>query len=161
MTFYLFNPYFLGFSTFTQKHQCKECGIYYTIDPKRHEYPEETRELAIKMYYGGISGRGVGKILGINKSNMMNWIKRQLRPQAEREVTSLPRPERSCPLSRAGVGTPGRHVARLGVVFGQRSQLWWDVPVMESFLLLRDIYRTPKEMFQGNLERLTDPFGPM
>ena len=49
-----------------------------------------------------------------------------------------------------------RHVARLGVVFGQRSQLWWDVPVMESFLLLRDIYRTPKEMFQGNLERLTD-----
>lgn len=43
---------------------------------KRHAYPEETRELAIKMYYGGISGRGVGKILGINKSNVMNWIKK-------------------------------------------------------------------------------------
>ena len=53
----------------SQRCKCKECGIYYTIDPKRHEYPEETRELAIKMYYGGISGRGVGKILGINKSN--------------------------------------------------------------------------------------------
>ena len=49
-----------------------------------------------------------------------------------------------------------RHVARLGVVFGQRSQLWWDVPVMESFLLLRDIYRTPEETFRENRDRLTD-----
>lgn len=60
----------------SQRCRCKECGIYYTIAPKRHAYPEETRELAIKMYYGGISGRGVGKILGINKSNVMNWIKK-------------------------------------------------------------------------------------
>ena len=48
------------------------------------------------------------------------------------------------------------HVARLGVVFGQRSQLWWDVPVMESFLLLRDIYRTPEGTFRENRDRLTD-----
>ncbi|NLI76812.1 MAG: ABC transporter ATP-binding protein [Candidatus Riflebacteria bacterium] len=33
------------------------------------------------------------------------------------------------------------HVARLGVVFGQRTQLWWDLPVTESFDLLADIYR--------------------
>ena len=33
------------------------------------------------------------------------------------------------------------HVAEIGVVFGQRSQLWWDLPVFESFDLLRDIYR--------------------
>ena len=32
-------------------------------------------------------------------------------------------------------------VARLGVVFGQRSQLWWDLPVAESFDLLRDLYQ--------------------
>ncbi len=49
-----------------------------------------------------------------------------------------------------------KHVARLGVVFGQRSQLWWDVPVMESFLLLKDIYRVPEGTFQGNLDRLTE-----
>ena len=60
----------------SQGCKCKECGKYYTIDPKRHEYPEETRELAIKMYYGGVSGRGVGKILKMNKSNVMNWIKK-------------------------------------------------------------------------------------
>ncbi|MBM3459243.1 MAG: ABC transporter ATP-binding protein, partial [Armatimonadetes bacterium] len=35
------------------------------------------------------------------------------------------------------------HVARIGVVFGQRSQLWWDLPVQESFDLLREVYRIP------------------
>ena len=34
-----------------------------------------------------------------------------------------------------------RHVARIGVVFGQRSQLWWDLPVIDGFDLLADIYR--------------------
>jgi ABC-2 type transport system ATP-binding protein len=33
------------------------------------------------------------------------------------------------------------HVKEIGVVFGQRTQLWWDLPVTESFELLRDIYR--------------------
>ena len=36
------------------------------------------------------------------------------------------------------------HVQTIGVVFGQRSQLWWDLPVVESFELLRDIYRVPQ-----------------
>ena len=35
------------------------------------------------------------------------------------------------------------HVAHIGVVFGQRTQLWWDLPVIESFDLLREIYRVP------------------
>ncbi len=61
----------------TRRCKCKECGIYYTVDPKRHAYPEETRELEIKMYYGGVSGCGVGKILGMNKSNVTNWIKKE------------------------------------------------------------------------------------
>ncbi len=37
------------------------------------------------------------------------------------------------------------HVAKIGVVFGQRSQLWWDLPVSESFALLREIYAVPSE----------------
>ncbi len=49
-----------------------------------------------------------------------------------------------------------RHVARLGVVFGQRSQLWWDVPVIDSFELLRDIYRVPEARYRENLDRLTE-----
>ena len=60
----------------TQRCQCKDCGIYYTLEPKSREYSEETRQLAIKMYYSGVSGRGVGNVLGMNKSNVSNWIKK-------------------------------------------------------------------------------------
>ena len=48
-----------------------------------------------------------------------------------------------------------RHVANIGVVFGQRSQLWWDVPVGDSFELLRDIYRVDQQVYKRNLEELT------
>ncbi len=55
---------------------CKGCGTRYTLDPKKHGYSDETKELALKMYYSGVSGRGVGKILGMNKANVYNWIKK-------------------------------------------------------------------------------------
>lgn len=60
----------------TQRCLCKECGIAYTVGSKQRAYPEETKQLAIKMFYSGVSGRGVGKVLGMNKSNMYNWIKK-------------------------------------------------------------------------------------
>lgn len=40
------------------------------------------------------------------------------------------------------------HVKDIGVVFGQRSQLWWDVPVIDSFRLLKDIYAISEQTFQ-------------
>lgn len=48
------------------------------------------------------------------------------------------------------------HVQTLGVVFGQRSQLWWDVPVEDSFELLRDIYRIPAGDYRQRKHRLTE-----
>lgn len=48
------------------------------------------------------------------------------------------------------------HVKEIGVVFGQRSQLWWDVPVMDSFYLLKDIYSVPKQQFQESLTELIE-----
>jgi ABC-2 type transport system ATP-binding protein len=47
------------------------------------------------------------------------------------------------------------HVARIGVVFGQRTQLWWDLPVIESFELLRDIYRVGRDDYRRTLDELT------
>lgn len=49
-----------------------------------------------------------------------------------------------------------KHVARIGVVFGQRTQLWWDVAPEESYKLLSDIYRIPKDLFDKRLRELTD-----
>ncbi|MBR4442394.1 MAG: ATP-binding cassette domain-containing protein [Clostridia bacterium] len=46
------------------------------------------------------------------------------------------------------------HVAQIGVVFGQRSQLWWDTPVNDSFELLRDIYRVPQAEYKRRLDDL-------
>ncbi len=48
-----------------------------------------------------------------------------------------------------------RHVSRIGVVFGQRSQLWWDVPVIDSFELLRDIYKVEPQVYKSNLDELS------
>lgn len=48
------------------------------------------------------------------------------------------------------------YVGNIGVVFGQKSQLQWDLPVIDSFELLRAIYRIPQDTYQKNLERFTD-----
>jgi ABC-2 type transport system ATP-binding protein len=42
---------------------------------------------------------------------------------------------------------------RIGVVFGQRSQLWWDLPLRDSFDLLRHVYRVPAPRHAENLDR--------
>src|SRR6185369_7663611 len=47
-----------------------------------------------------------------------------------------------------------RHVARIGVVFGQRSQLWWDLPVLDGFDLLADIYRVEPARYRRRRDEL-------
>lgn len=47
------------------------------------------------------------------------------------------------------------YVRQIGVVFGQRSQLWWDVPVMDSFELLQAIYSIPASKYRSRLDELT------
>lgn len=49
-----------------------------------------------------------------------------------------------------------RHVREIGVVFGQRSQLWWDVPVIDSFELLKDIYSIPEKTYRQSVDELTE-----
>lgn len=55
------------------------------------------------------------------------------------------------------------HVRQIGVVFGQRTQLWWDLPVIESFDLLRDIYGVPRADHERAKEELIDllDLGPL
>ena len=48
------------------------------------------------------------------------------------------------------------HVRRIGVVFGQRSQLWWDIPVIDSFELLKEIYSVSTPQYKQKLEELTE-----
>ena len=48
------------------------------------------------------------------------------------------------------------HVRGIGVVFGQRTQLWWDVPIADSFDLLKDIYRVDGAAYKRRLQELVD-----
>ncbi len=50
-----------------------------------------------------------------------------------------------------------KEIARkLGVVFGQKTQLWWDLPVGESYDLLRTIYKIPQQRFRQRLDYFVD-----
>ena len=48
------------------------------------------------------------------------------------------------------------YVGKIGVVFGQKSQLQWDLPVMDSFELLKAIYSVPDNVYKKNLDRYTE-----
>ena len=47
-----------------------------------------------------------------------------------------------------------KYVKKIGVVFGQKSQLWWDIPAEDTFDLLRDIYEIPEEEYQATKKDL-------
>lgn len=50
------------------------------------------------------------------------------------------------------------HVRHIGVVFGQRTQLWWDLPVIDSFALLREIYDMPRRDYDETLADVVERF---
>jgi ABC-2 type transport system ATP-binding protein len=52
-----------------------------------------------------------------------------------------------------------QYVKTIGVVFGQRTQLWWDIAVIESFKLLRRIYDVPQRDFDARMERFNEVLG--
>jgi len=62
-------------------------------------------------------------------------------------------------ISVAGLDPSRRRIQlarRIGVVFGQRVQLWWDLPLRDSFELLRHIYRVPLDRWRANLDRFRE-----
>jgi ABC-2 type transport system ATP-binding protein len=56
-----------------------------------------------------------------------------------------------------------RLARRIGVVFGQRTTLWWDLPLRDSFTLIQRLYRIPMARYRENLARYVDALdlGPM
>ena len=52
-----------------------------------------------------------------------------------------------------------RNASQIGVVFGQRSQLWWDLPVMESFELHRHMYDIPPDRYRATRDLCTELLG--
>lgn len=48
------------------------------------------------------------------------------------------------------------NASRIGVVFGQKTQLWWDLPVIDTYELLRHIYKVPAETYKKNMKLFQD-----
>ncbi|MDR0935704.1 MAG: hypothetical protein LBM98_03365 [Oscillospiraceae bacterium] len=61
-----------GFTTRYTALQMPALRKKYTLEPKRHAYSDEIREQALKTYFSGVSGRGVGNIFGMSKANVYN-----------------------------------------------------------------------------------------
>jgi transposase-like protein len=59
----------------TARYRCNECGKTYTPEPATNTYTEEEKSAAIKTYYEGVSGRGVGRLHDMSKANVFRWIK--------------------------------------------------------------------------------------
>ena len=109
---------------------------------RRYRYVEALRGVSFSLERGELLGF-IGPN-GAGKSTTIKILSGILRPDAGRvEVDGLvPFDDRR------------RHVARIGVVFGQRTQLWWDLPVIDGFGLLRDIYRVDEQRYRRVLDEL-------
>ena len=109
---------------------------------RRYRQVEALRGVSFSLERGELLGF-IGPN-GAGKSTTIKILSGILRPDAGRvEVDGLvPFDDRR------------RHVARIGVVFGQRTQLWWDLPVIDGFALLRDIYRVDPTRYRRTLDEL-------
>jgi ABC-2 type transport system ATP-binding protein len=90
---------------------------------------------------------------GAGKSTTIKMLTGILVPSAGRVRVDGLEPSRQRPIL----------AGRIGVVFGQRSQLWWDLPLRDSFDLLRHVYRMPADRHAQNLARFADglELGPL
>ncbi|MDR1409153.1 MAG: hypothetical protein LBJ12_02545 [Oscillospiraceae bacterium] len=55
---------------------CAICKKYRTVDPKTREIPDELKQQATKAYFEGLSDRAAGRLYGMSKANVLNWIKK-------------------------------------------------------------------------------------
>jgi ABC-2 type transport system ATP-binding protein len=109
---------------------------------RRYRRVEALRGVSFNLEQGELLGF-IGPN-GAGKSTTIKILSGILRPDSGRvEIDGL-----------APFADRRKHVARIGVVFGQRTQLWWDLPISDGFALLRDIYRVPELHYRRTLDEL-------
>ena len=137
--------------------EVKEIKKYYKIAKRKQGLLSSIqslfkREYEVKKAVDGISfsikkGEIVGFIgpNGAGKSTMIKMLSGILYPDAGTLQVNgyIPYKQRK------------QYVKKIGVVFGQKSQLNWDLPLIESFELMRYIYKIPKERYEENLKKFT------
>ncbi len=122
-------------------------GAFKTLFTAEHEEKAAVRGVSFDIEPGELVGY-VGPN-GAGKSTTIKMLTGILTPTAgEVRVGGLvPWKERE------------RNAHQIGVVFGQRTQLWWDLPLQNSFELLKHIYRVDDARYRANLKRFDDVLG--
>lgn len=110
---------------------------------KKYEYIEALKDISFKINEGEMVGY-IGPN-GAGKSSTIKIMSGILIPDSGQCIIN----------NRTPWKDRINHVKEIGVVFGQRSQLWWDVPVVDSFELLKDIYKIPENIFKENINTLS------
>lgn len=116
-------------------------NVYSYFSPKRN-YKYALRDLSFKINDGEIVGY-LGKN-GAGKSTTIKILSGIMK--ADDGICLVD--DRTPWINRK------EHVQTIGVVFGQKSNLWWDLPVIDSFNLLNAIYKIPKSSYEKNLSYL-------
>ena len=118
-------------------------GLRSVVDPQIRMV-EAVHDLSLRVEPGEMIG-----LVGPNGAGKSTTIKM---------LTGILVPSGGC-MSVAGLNPTSQRrelAARIGVVFGQRSQLWWDLPLIDSLRLLRHLYRVPEARHTANLARLRE-----
>lgn len=129
----------------TYKVARRDAGFVNALRALWHRQVEEIRALD-DISFTISDGEMVGYIgpNGAGKSSTIKVLSGVLTPDAGKCVVNgkVPWKERV------------EYVRHIGVVFGQRSGLWWDVPIIDSFELLKEIYKIPDTTYKDSLDEL-------
>ncbi len=114
---------------------------------REYKYVEALKEINLTINRGEV--RGLIGPNGAGKSTLIKIISGILHPTAgEVQVAGF------IPwLARED------YVRHIGVLFGQKTQLWWDLPAVDTFALNRKLFKIPEQKFQHNLEYFVDLLG--
>ena len=138
-----------SYKTFKRKEGVK--GAFVNLFKRDYEFVQAVDDVSFHVEPGEILGY-IGPN-GAGKSTTIKILTGILTPTAGKVTVNglVPYKQRQ------------QHVKNIGVVFGQRTQLWWDIAVIEAFTLLRDIYEVSKTDFQAQLKKFDEvlAIGPL
>jgi ABC-2 type transport system ATP-binding protein len=126
------------------EHLSKQFAVRRGTFRRERQVVEAVRDISFRVERGELLG-----YLGPNgagKSTTIKMLTGILVPSSGRvTVAGLDPSKRRIELAK-----------RIGAMFGQRVQLWWDLPLIESFELLRHIYKVPADRYKASLARFRD-----
>jgi insertion element IS1 protein InsB len=64
-----------GFRRGKQSYRCLDCGCQYVENPKSRAYPNEVKQLCLKMYVNGMGFRAIARVTDIDHGTIINWVK--------------------------------------------------------------------------------------